>query len=341
MTSAVKIRLANRAYDGILPILRGQMAIAGFAFDITETEDVPGMFAGMFKGQYDVSEMSLGELIYYTSRGKADFVAIPVFPSRMFRHGFIFCRKDSGIKTAVRFERPKNRLSALGANRGDLDARHAGRLIWRVGEDSQWYVASMHHWDDHDPGATVQPRDGSVIRMIENSGKNTSERACHALFDGQVDALGVTESQLPMLLANSIVKRLFDNPREVEAQLFPQTRKFCRSCMCWRCRNIWSITIQIYRRSCFNFTLTPNAGRSAGAGRSRVWSKLGPIIISAKSRKYFKAIPGLMAWRRTAMCWRSFSPTAMPRGFRAETIAIEEIFHPSTLKLERVIYLVS
>jgi 4,5-dihydroxyphthalate decarboxylase len=112
------------------------------------------MFAGMFKGQYDVSEMSLGELIYYTSRGKADFIAIPVFPSRMFRHGFIFCRKHSGIETP-----------------SDLSGRKIGFLrwvqtaaIWMRGmlvdsygvsvQDSEWYVASMHHWDDHDPGAT-------------------------------------------------------------------------------------------------------------------------------------------------------------------------------------------
>src|SRR5688572_18072316 len=97
MASLIKIRLASRAYDGTLPVLRGQMKIPGFEFNITETEDVPGMFAGMFKGQYDVAEMSLAELISYTSRGKADFVAVPVFPSRMFRHGFIFVRKDSGI----------------------------------------------------------------------------------------------------------------------------------------------------------------------------------------------------------------------------------------------------
>ena len=96
MASPTKIRLASRAYDGVLPILHCQMKIPGIEFDITETEDVPGMFAGMFKGQYDVSEMSLGELIYYTSRGRADFVAVPVFPSRMFRHGFIFVRKNSG-----------------------------------------------------------------------------------------------------------------------------------------------------------------------------------------------------------------------------------------------------
>ena len=97
MPLETKIRLASRAYDGVMPILRGQMTIPGFHFEVIETDDVPAMFAGMFKGEYDVSEMSLGELIYYTSRNKAEFIAIPVFPSRMFRHGFLFCRKDSGI----------------------------------------------------------------------------------------------------------------------------------------------------------------------------------------------------------------------------------------------------
>src|SRR5215467_901406 len=113
MPSPIHLRLASRAYDGVLPILRGQMTIPGIVFDITETEDVPGMFAGMFKGHYDISEMSLGELIYYTSRGRADFVAIPVFPSRMFRHGFIFIRKGSGI------EKPS-----------DLNGRRLGFLRW-------------------------------------------------------------------------------------------------------------------------------------------------------------------------------------------------------------------
>jgi 4,5-dihydroxyphthalate decarboxylase len=151
MAELVKIKLASRAYDGTLPILRGQIGIQGFHFEITETEDVPGMFAGMFKGQYDISEMSLGELIYYTSRGKADFVAIPIFPSRIFRHGFIFCRKASGVHQP-----------------SDLDGKKIGFLrwvqtaaIWMRGmlideygvsaRDTEWHVASMHHWDDDDP----------------------------------------------------------------------------------------------------------------------------------------------------------------------------------------------
>ena len=46
MAAPVTIKLASRAYDGILPILRGQIGIPGFDLDIIETEDVPAMFAG-------------------------------------------------------------------------------------------------------------------------------------------------------------------------------------------------------------------------------------------------------------------------------------------------------
>lgn len=224
MASTTSIRLASRTYDGILPILRGQMQVPGFDLHITETSNVAGMFAGMFKGQYDVGEMSLGELIYYTSRSKAEFIGIPVFPSRMFRHGFIFCRRSAGVNSP-----------------GDLSGKSVGFLrwvqtaaIWMRGmlvdeygvsaSATKWCIASMHHWDDVDPGATVQPRDGSIIHRIESTGKNASERACRALFDGEVDALGVTESQLPTLLANDAVCRLFNNPREVEASYFRKTR---------------------------------------------------------------------------------------------------------------------
>jgi 4,5-dihydroxyphthalate decarboxylase len=224
MASPTKIRLAGRLYDGTLTILRGQMGLPGFDLEITETEDVPGMFAGMFKGQYDVSEMSLAELIYYRSRGKADFVAIPVFPSRMFRHGFIFCRKASGIRSPGELSGKK-----IGFLRWVQTAAvwMRGMLVDQYGvsaDATEWYIAAMHHWDDADPGADVGPRDGPVIHWMQSKGKNTSERACRALFDGEVDALGITESQLALMLANTEVKRLFENPREIEANYFRKTK---------------------------------------------------------------------------------------------------------------------
>ena len=332
MAASTKIRLASRAYDGVLPILRGQMTIPGFEFQITETDDVPGMFAGMFKGQYDVSEMSLGELIYYTSRGKADFVAVPVFPSRMFRHGFIFVRNDSGIGRAA-----------------DLNGKRLGFLrwvqtaaIWMRGmltdeyevsaKNSQWYVASMHHWDDHDPGATVEPRDGSVIRMIENGGKTTGERACRALFDGQVDVLGVTESQLATLLADSSVKKLFGNSREVEAAYF-------RSARILPIMHVLALQKHLVERHPELpeqlFRLYADAKRWAQRWRRTIPSlaEAWPNHYLAEEREIFKTDPWAYGLDANRHVLDKFLAYCDAQGITARRIAPEEIFCPSTLKL--------
>jgi 4,5-dihydroxyphthalate decarboxylase len=273
--------------------------------------------------------MSLGELIYYTSRGRADFIAIPVFPSRMFRHGFIFCRNDSGIERA-----------------GDLSGRKLGFLrwvqtaaIWMRGmlvddygvsvSGSQWYAASMHHWDDHDPGATVAPRDGSVIRMIDNDGKTTSERACRALFDRQVDALGVTESQLPMLLANDSVKRLFADARRVEADYFRATRIL-------PIMHVLAVQKKLVERHAELpaqlFQLYVEAKRWA-----QHWRRSIPSLAEAWSNHYladerdvFRGDPWAYGLAANRQVLDKFFAYCHAQGISGRAIAPEEIFHPST-----------
>jgi 4,5-dihydroxyphthalate decarboxylase len=332
MASPIKIRLASRAYDGTLPILRSQMGIPGFEFDITETEDVPRMFAGMFQGRYDVSEMSLGELIYYTSRDKADFIAIPVFPSRMFRHGFIFCRKSAGINHPADLNGKK-----IGFLRWVQTAAiwMRGMLIDECGvsaKDREWYVASMHHWDDHDPGATVEPRDGSVIRMIENRGKNTSERACRALFEGQVDALGVTESQLPTLLANDSVQRLFGNSREVEAAYFHKTKILPIMHVLALQKSLADRYPELPEKL---FRLYCDAKRWAQRWRRAIPSlvEAWPNHYLAEEQKLFTVDPWAYGLEVNRHVLDTFLGYCHAQGITARRIAPEEIFHPNTLKL--------
>jgi 4,5-dihydroxyphthalate decarboxylase len=332
MASPIKIRLASRAYDGTLPILRGQLSIPGFAFDITETEDVPGMFAGMFKGQFDVSEMSLGELIYYTSRDKADFVAIPVFPSRMFRHGFIFCRKASNIIRAENLNGKK-----IGFLRWVQTAAiwMRGMLIDQYGvsaQNSEWYVASMHHWDDHDPGATVEPRDGSVIRMIQNGGKNTSERACRALFDGQLDALGVTESQYATLSAHPSVTKLFANSREVETDYFRRTRILPIMHVLALQK---SLTERYPELPAQLFRLYSDAKAWAQRWRRAIPSlvEAWPNHYLAEEQEIFNSDPWAYGLEANRHGLDTFLRYCHAQGITARPTTPEEIFHPTTLKL--------
>jgi 4,5-dihydroxyphthalate decarboxylase len=332
MASPVKIKFASRTYDGLLPILRRQVQIPGFDLDITETEDVPGMFAGMFKGEYDVSEMSLGELVYYTSRDQADFVAIPVFPSRMFRHGFIFCRKASGINSPAQLSGKK-----IGFPRWVQTAAIwiRGTLVDDCGvspRDTQWYVISMHHWDDTDPSASVAPRDGSAIQWLQGDGKDTSERACRALFDGEVDALGVTEAQLALLSANPGIKRLFENPREVEANYFRKTRIL-------PIMHVMTLKKELAEKHpelpSELFRLFSESKRWA-----QRWRRAIPSLVEAwpnqtldEERKVFETDPWAYGLEANRHVLDKFLLYCYAQGISARKIAPEELFHPSTVNL--------
>ncbi|HEV8724238.1 MAG TPA: PhnD/SsuA/transferrin family substrate-binding protein [Candidatus Binatia bacterium] len=332
MASSTKIKLASRAYDGVLPILRGQMGIPGFEFEITETEDVPGMFSGMFRGQYDVSEMSLGELIHYTSRDEADLIAIPVFPSRIFRHGFIFIRKNSGINRTADLSGKK-----IGFLRWVQTASiwMHGMLIDEYGvsaKETEWYVASMHHWDEHDPGATIKPRDGSVIRLMQNSGRDTSERACRALFDGQLDALGVTESRLPTLLADISVKKLFENSREVEASYFRKTKILPIMHVMALQKRLVEKFPELPEKL---FRLYAEAKRSAQHWRRAIPSlvEAWPNYYLADEQEIFQTDPWAYGLEANRHVLDKFLEYCHAQGITARSIAPEEIFHPSTLEL--------
>ena len=49
--------------------------------------------------EWDVSELSFGKYTSLVSQGKAEMVAIPVFPSRVHRHSAIYVRSDRGIRS--------------------------------------------------------------------------------------------------------------------------------------------------------------------------------------------------------------------------------------------------
>src|SRR6202020_1374951 len=54
--------------------------------------------------EFDASELSASEFVAHAGRGNNPFVAIPVFPSRVCRNGYIFISNGSGIRTRKALE---------------------------------------------------------------------------------------------------------------------------------------------------------------------------------------------------------------------------------------------
>jgi 4,5-dihydroxyphthalate decarboxylase len=210
-----------------------------------------------------------------------------------------------------------------------------GMLIDEYGvsaKETEWYVASMHHWDEHDPGATIKPRDGSVIRLMQNSGRDTSERACRALFDGQLDALGVTESRLPTLLADISVKKLFENSREVEASYFRKTKILPIMHVMALQKRLVEKFPELPEKL---FRLYAEAKRSAQHWRRAIPSlvEAWPNYYLADEQEIFQTDPWAYGLEANRHVLDKFLEYCHAQGITARSIAPEEIFHPSTLEL--------
>jgi 4,5-dihydroxyphthalate decarboxylase len=53
---------------------------------------------GMYAAEFDAAEMYSVSYMVMRARGDDRFVALPIFPSRSFRHNNIFIRSDVGIE---------------------------------------------------------------------------------------------------------------------------------------------------------------------------------------------------------------------------------------------------
>jgi len=95
--SKLTVSLGCCDYDRTRAIFDGRVPIKGCEVicDAIEPEEA---FHRAFKFQeFDISELSLSSHMITTSRGENEYVGIPAFVSRLFRHSGIYIRTDRGI----------------------------------------------------------------------------------------------------------------------------------------------------------------------------------------------------------------------------------------------------
>ena len=160
--------------------------------------------------EFDASEMSLSSYTILRSEGDERFIAIPVFPSRVFRHSAVYLREDSPV---AKPEQLKGRRVGVGDYQMTAAVWVRGFLQHEYGvrpEDISWVVGK--------PIRAIKPPEG--IRLEVLSGERTLETM---LQQGEIDAL--VSVMLPRKLGNG-VRRLFGDFRSVEADYYRRTRIF-------------------------------------------------------------------------------------------------------------------
>ena len=97
--SRLSLTFACCRYDRMEAIREGAVPIEGIDLNCITLRSGREVFDRMVGGrEFDVAELSASEFISLMGRGDCPFVALPVFPSRVFRHGYIFVNTRAGIR---------------------------------------------------------------------------------------------------------------------------------------------------------------------------------------------------------------------------------------------------
>jgi 4,5-dihydroxyphthalate decarboxylase len=167
--------------------------------------------------EFDVAEFSSSEFIGRFARGDCPFVALPVFPSRVFRHGYIYVNRRSGIKVPKDLE---HRRVGVGLYTQTAAVWIRGHLAHQYGVDLstiRWVEGAVEKGGPHGSPNAPPLLEPAAIEQ-NRSGRSLSE----LLAAGEIDALAAARHPQP----HPDVIPLFADAKAVERAFYENTRIF-------------------------------------------------------------------------------------------------------------------
>jgi 4,5-dihydroxyphthalate decarboxylase len=94
----LSLTIACTASDRTRPVIDGRIAIEGVDATFTTGEPEELFRIALRERKFDVTELSMGSHMVTTARGDSHYIAVPVFPSRAFRHSAIYVREGAASR---------------------------------------------------------------------------------------------------------------------------------------------------------------------------------------------------------------------------------------------------
>jgi 4,5-dihydroxyphthalate decarboxylase len=218
--SKLRLTLACWDYDRTQALADGSVQPEGIDLDYLKLEVEETFFRMLRNREFDVAEMSLSSYCVSLTREIPPFIAIPVFPSRFFRHSCIFVSAKSGIRepkdlVGKRIGTPEYQMTAPVWIRGILQDEYgvnpAGVEYWTGGEE--------------EPGREEKLKlDLPAKFKLHPIGP--TQTLSQMIAEGELDALHTARTPSTFASRPGTVKRLFENYVEVEKAYFRKTKIF-------------------------------------------------------------------------------------------------------------------
>lgn len=218
--SRLRLTLACWDYDRVNALASGLVQPDGIDLVFLAQPVEETFFRMLRHREFDLAEMSLSSYSVSLSRPDPPFIAIPVFPSRFFRHASIFVSAKSGIRE------PKD----LIGKRVGVPEYQMTAPVWIRGILSDEYgvpAESVEYWTggEESPG-----RDEKLKLDLPPQFRlrpiGPTQTLAQMLAEGEIDALYTARTPSTFRTRPDDVRRLFPNHVEVEREYFRRTRIF-------------------------------------------------------------------------------------------------------------------
>lgn len=218
-SAKLKLTLAVGDYDQTRDLALARVRPEGIELTVLNFNVEEIFFRFYDRLEWDVSEISMGMYTSAISRGDARMIAIPVFPSRVFRHSAFYVRSGGKIRrpedlAGARVGVPQWSQTAGIYARGYLTAS-LGIPLSKI----RWVQAGVN-----DPGreehATLRLPPDVELRSVAD--RTLSDM----LLEGDIDAIISARPPRPFVERDARICRLFSDYREAEEAYFRQTGIF-------------------------------------------------------------------------------------------------------------------
>lgn len=209
----IRLTLACGDYDLTRALIDGRAQPPGIDLTVLPMPSPERHWRMMRFEEFDVAELSMSHYLMAYARGR-EFTAIPIFPHRRFRHSFVFCRTDAGIRQP----------SDLNGRRVALRTFQNTAGVWTRGilaDDHGLDLASVRWLTQDEEETPWEPPTWLHIERVP-AGVNIDRM----LVDGQLDAAIYPEALPSFARGDPRVGRLFQRPKEVEREYFQRTGVF-------------------------------------------------------------------------------------------------------------------